>query len=134
MTTFRPSDVRIYRPYPDEVPWELFASADESLLREAMDRSLLRVGKLGGEVLGAYALLPRSATGFELIALVVADAWRRRGLGRWLLGHAIGLAETKGGREITAAGAGLDHPARRFLASAGFEPHEHGMRLVLTPE
>lgn len=134
MTTFRPSDVRIYRPYPDEVPWELFASADESLLREAMDRSLLRVGKLGGEVLGAYALLPRGATGFELIALVVADAWRRRGLGRWLLGHAIGLAETKGGREIAAAGAGLDHAARRFLASAGFEPHEHGMRLLLTPE
>lgn len=136
---FAVTEVQLFRPYPDEVPWELLAEVpvDEALLREALERNLLRVGKHEGRVVGSYAIGPRTPVCFELIALVVADGCRRRGIGRWLLGHAIGLAETKGAREILArrcAGPGAA-AAERFLGRAGFRPDDgQTLRLVLTPE
>ena len=132
MSDFRPRDARVFRPYPDEVPWDLLleAGAEEDVLRDVLELNLLRVAKHEGRVLGAYGIRPRGATCYELVALVVAGAWRRKGLGRWLLGHAIGLAETKGGREVVTA----DTTGERFLTRMGFEPHGQGLRLVLTPE
>lgn len=132
MSGFRPRDVDVFRPYPDEVPWELLAEAgvDETVLAGVLELNFVRVAKLEGRVVGAYAIRPRSPTSFELVGLVVADGYRRRGLGRWLLGHAIGLAETKGGREVLARG----DRGRRFLERAGFAADPEGARLVLTPE
>lgn len=136
---FPVTEVQVFRPYPDEVPWELLAEApvDEALIREAFERNLLRVGKHEGRVVGSYAIAPHTPLCFELIALVVADGYRRRGVGRWLLGHALGLAETKGAREILArrcAGPAAA-VAERFLVRAGFRPDDaQTLRLVLTPE
>jgi GNAT superfamily N-acetyltransferase len=145
MSGFRPSDVRIFRPYPDEVPWELLAEAgfDDAELTGALEVDLLRVAKHEGRVAGVYAIRRQQALRYELLLLTVADGYRRKGLGRWLLGHALGLAETKGGREVVAGpcpAAGPSRAARpqsaawRFLSHLGFEPHEAGLRLILTPE
>ena len=133
MSNFRARDVRLFRPYTDEVPWELLleAGADEDVLRDALEQNLLRVGKHEGNVVGAYAVRPRTKTCFELVALAVDPAWRRKGIGRWLLGHAVGLAETKGAREIVAPSGG---PGEGFLVRLGFAPAEGDLRLVLTPE
>jgi GNAT superfamily N-acetyltransferase len=136
---FRASDVHIFRPYPDEVPWELLAAAgvDEAVLAAVLDLDFLRVAKHRGRIIGAYGIRPQTATRYELVVLIVAEGYRRQGLGRWLLGHAIGLAETKGGREIVTRWGGRegrDRGAERFLARMGFEPDDAGLRLVLTPE
>lgn len=135
VSAFRPSEVRIYRPYADEVPWDLLAEAgvDDAAAHEVLDLNFLRVAKHEGRVTGAYGIRPLEATRYELVTLIVAAGYRRRGLGRWLLGHAIGLAETKGGREIVTA-LPRDQAARRFLTSLGFEPGPRGLQLILTPE
>jgi GNAT superfamily N-acetyltransferase len=132
--SLRLRDVHIFRPYPDEVPWDLLTSesseSSEAALAAVLELNLVRVAKLGDRVVGAYGIRPLSATRFELVALVVAEGYRRQGLGRWLLGHALGLAESKGAREILMRG----HGYRRFLARTGFEPHGADLLLTLSPE
>ncbi len=124
--------VPIYRPYPDEVPWDLFADAGvaEQVLAEALDPDFTRLAKVGGRSVGGYIIRPRTPTCYELVALTVAAGYRGKGLGRWLLGHAIGLAESRGGREIVTAGTQGEH----LLAAVGFEREGAGLRLTLTPE
>jgi GNAT superfamily N-acetyltransferase len=135
MSGFRPQDLEVYRPYRDDVPWELLAAsaAAESAIAAAMDLDLLRVARYAGQVAGVYHLAPQTEVRYRLVSLVVAPGFRRRGVGGWLLGHVIGLAETKGAREIVAAmppGAG----GRRFLERYGFAAGDGAIRLELTPE
>jgi GNAT superfamily N-acetyltransferase len=125
-------DVRVFRPYPDEVPWSLFedAGADTETLAAVHDLDLVRVAKREGTVVGAYGIRPLGPTRYELVVLAVDPACRRNGLGRWLLGHAIGLAESRGAREIFAA----CDAGSRLLARAGFERCTGGRMLRLEPE
>ena len=114
-------DVDIYPPYPHEDPRHLVGPAD--------DGELVRVAKLDGRVVGAYRLVRTGQTRFAIKALVVEANYRGHGIGRWLLGHAIGIAELKGGRVIDAPLA-----AGKFFAQSGFEPVGDTLRLALTPE
>ena len=114
-------DVDIYPPYPHEDPAHLVGRAD--------DGELVRVAKLDGRVIGAYRLVRTGATRFAIRALRVDEGFRGHGVGRWLLGHAIGIAELKGGRVIDAPPA-----AAGFFAKAGFEAAGDACRLCLTPE
>lgn len=139
MSAFRPRDVSMFRPYPDEVPWELLtepapagAGVDDAVVTELLDANFVRVAKHDERVVGVYALRPLAPTRFELVALAVDAGYRRQGLGRWLAGHAIGLAETKGGREVVARPA--DAAARRFLTGLDFQPDVDALVLTLTPE
>ena len=114
-------DVDVYPPYPHEDPRHLVGTAD--------DGELVRVAKLDGCVIGAYRLVRTGETRFAIKALVVDENYRGHGIGRWLLGHAIGIAELKGGRVIDAPLA-----AETFFAQGGFEPAGNILRLNLTPE
>lgn len=114
-------DVDVYPPYPHEDPRHLVGTAD--------DGELVRVAKLDGRVIGAYRLVRTGQTRFAIKALVVDENYRGHGIGRWLLGHAIGIAELKGGRVIDAPLA-----AERFFVESGFEPVGDMLRLTLTPE
>lgn len=129
---FRPQDARIYRPYPDEIPWELLALADtdEERVHGYADADLMRVAKLGDETVGVYVIRRLEPTVYELCNLAVAPARRRRGLGRWLLGHAVGIAEAKGGREIRVRNT----PAKGLFARFGFAAAGPDLVLVLSPE
>jgi ribosomal protein S18 acetylase RimI-like enzyme len=129
---FRPQDAEIYRPYPDEIPWELLhlADPDEDRVLGYVDADYMRVAKHGGEPVGVYVVRPLSPTRYELCNLAVAPLYRRKGLGRWLLGHAIGLSETKGGREILVRNA----RQRGLFERAGFVLHGDDLLLTLTPE
>ena len=125
MTTSRADfsyrDVEIYPPYPHEDPADLVGTAG--------DGELVRVAKLDGRVVGAYRLVRTAETRFAIKALVVAEGSRGHGIGRWLLGHAIGIAESKGGRVVDAPLA-----AEQFFAQSGFRLAGKILRLVVTPE
>jgi ribosomal protein S18 acetylase RimI-like enzyme len=148
------------RPYPEEIPWDLLLDADPSRARveSYLSDELTRVAKLDDVVLGVYALRRIDATSFELMNIAVAESHQGAGLGRRLLGHAIGLAESKGARVIEVGTGNSSFDALRFYQRAGFrifgvlvnhfvdhydEPiYENGiqcidmvrLRLALTPE
>ena len=120
-TDFSYRDVEVYPPYAHEDP--------AHLVGVAADGELVRVAKLDGRVIGAYRLARTGETSYTIRAVVVDENHRGRGVGRWLLGHAIGIAELKGGRVVDAPLA-----AREFFAKAGFKPAGDMLRLGLTPE
>ena len=128
MSGFRPRDARIFRPYPDEIPWELLP--DDAAKVGYRDDARMRVAKLGAEVIGVYVIEPVNELCYRVLELAVAPGYRSHGLGRWLLGHAIGLAESKGAREILVRG----QSRRRFFAGIGFVEDGADLKLVLTPE
>ncbi len=71
-------------------------------------------------MIGVYALAQHDATTFELMNIAVADAFQGTGLGRRLLGHAIGLAESKGARVVDVGTGNSSFAALRFYQRAGF--------------
>ena len=126
MTAISAADVTVYRPFPGEVPGDL-VGADAPL----DDVRIAKVDSHGAEsriVVGAYRLAKVDADRFAIRALGVYPAYRGVGIGRWLLGHAIGIAESRGARIVDANGP------RGFLEPIGFKPRAGGFRLVLTPE
>jgi len=116
----RPRELETYRPYAAEMPWALLAlagaAADE--VADVVAQDLVRVAKLRGEIVAAYGIRPLSATAYQLVTLAVEPAWRGRRYGRWMLGHALGLAESRGGRTVWVRG----RAHQPFLARAGFTP------------
>ena len=122
----------IFKPYPDEVPWELLLEGDpdETRIGGYLDQELIRVAKFRGEVVGVYVVKPVDRTRFQLANIAVAEGFRGKGLGDWLLRHAIGLAETKGAREIIVSSA----RSQSFFKKHGFEPDGENLLLTLTPE
>lgn len=117
-------DLRIFEPFAAEMPADLVGDGD---------RPTVRVAKLGQVVVGAYRLRPESALRFTLAALGVYAPYRGRGVGRWLLGHALGVAESKGGRSVVASGANPPD-LLRFLAHAGFVAEGDAFVFHMTPE
>jgi GNAT superfamily N-acetyltransferase len=116
------------------VPWDLLtlAEPDEERLYGYVDADYMRVAKYEDEAIGVYVIVPETVTVYQLLNIAVHPAWRGRGLGRWLLGHAIGIAESKGGREILVRNAPRD--ARGLFERLGFVPDGQALRLVLMPE
>lgn len=115
-------DIAVLPPEPGAVPAHLVgagAAPDE-----------VRVARVGGRAVGAYRIVRLEATLFEIAALTVEERWRRRGIGTWLLRHALGLAESRGARAVEARPGG----AASFFARSGFRPGPRRMRLELTPE
>lgn len=125
MTSIGVADVTVYRPFPGEVPSDL-VGADAPLDDVRVAKAKSHGSK--SRVVGAYRLVQIDAERFAIRSLAVYPAFRGAGIGRWLLGHAIGIAESRGARTIDANGP----PG--FLEPAGFTPCAGGYRLVLTPE
>ncbi|MEM1433964.1 MAG: GNAT family N-acetyltransferase [Pseudomonadota bacterium] len=134
----------LFRPYPDAVPWSLFEAAQlddaqlawlEERVAEAVREEPsvhLRVAKLEEQAVGAYLLQQSPGYAFRLVYLQVDSAWQKRGIGRWILGHALGLAESKGGRSLAAVSCSA---LTRFLRSYGFVEREgDGLSYPFTPE
>ena len=125
MTAIGVADVTVYRPFPGEVPCDL-VGANAPLDDVRIAKTDAQGSK--SRVVGAYRLVQVDAERFRIRALGVYPAYRGAGIGRWLLGHAIGIAESRGARIIDATGP----PG--FLQPVGFTPRKGSYRLVLTPE
>ena len=122
MKNFDPREARILRPYPEEVPWDLLLDADPSRARveSYLSDTLTRIAKRDDDVIGVYALKQMDAITFELMNIAVAEAYQGTGLGRRLLGHSIGLAESNGARVIDVGTGNSSFDALRFYQRAGF--------------
>ena len=113
--------LRVFQPSSDSMPVR-FVGVDGAP-RE------IRAVELCGRVVGAYRMRRVDACRFRIVALGVDADHRGKGIGRWLLGHAIGVAESKGARFVDAplAETGL-------FAALGFERGNCAWELRLTPE
>ena len=125
-------DIEVFRPYDNEVPEDLLWAEqfDETTVDRWLSAEMVRVAKLGEAVLAIYAMDRGDGETYLLHGAIVASAWRLQGLGRWLVGHAIGVAESKGARHVLYPG----EQAKRFLGAIGFVEHSDGQRFDLIPE
>jgi predicted N-acetyltransferase YhbS len=125
-------DYEVFRGDPAALPKDMAATLS-SLVRPP---DVLRVAKLGECVIGCYAMHePRLiddqvARTFVLAMVMVEPNYQGIGVGRWLVGHAIGVAETKGGRHLAAELAG---PAA-FFTGLGFQSTAGGFQFDMHPE
>lgn len=122
VAAFKPRDAQIVRLPDGETPWELLLEADPSRARveSYLDDELTRVAKVAGEIVAVYVIARLAPTHFELMNVAVAPSYRRSGLGRRVVGHAVGLAESKGARtvDVGTANSSLDNLA--FYQHCGF--------------
>lgn len=125
-------EVEVFRPYGNELPEELLWA--EGIAEAAVERwlsaEMVRIAKRQTQTLGMYAMDRGDGQTYILHGVVVAPAWRKQGLGRWLVGHAIGVAESKGGRHVSFPGT----QARRFFANVGFVAAGKSQRFDLIQE
>ena len=107
---------------PAEMPWDLLLDADPSRTRVEgyLGDEFTRIAKYREEVVGVYALIRHAATRFEVMNIAVRDDFRGKGLGRWLLGHAIGVAESKGARVIEVGTGNSSFAKLAFYQRSGF--------------
>lgn len=124
-------EVEVYRPYGGEAPLELLwdAGADDDCVARCEAAQVLRIAKIDERVLGLYAMDRVDERRFRIHGVVVDPVARKRGLGRWLVGHAIGVAESKGGRHVLGPKS-----ASRCLPLIGFTADGDDLRLDLIPE
>lgn len=124
--------IEVFRPYDNEFPESLLLAQDatEACLESWLQSEILRVGKLGTQVLGCYAMNRLSELEFNLLGVAVEQQVRKQGLGRWLVGHAIGVAESKGGRRVLLAQTG----SSRCFSHIGFVRAASGWLLELIQE
>ena len=92
------------------------------------DPEWTRIADLGEAEVGAYEIKRLGPTRFRIVGLRVTEEFRQLGIGRWLLRHAIGTAESSGAREIEAP------PIGSFFQHHGFRGEADVLRLTLTPE
>ena len=125
-------EVEIFRPYGNESPEDLLwaEGVSDEQVQGWMSAELVRVAKLGPMVIGMYAMDRGQDLDFILHGVVVEPSWRKQGLGRWLVGHALGVAESKGGRHVLFP----DNIARRFFGNIGFDAESRGQRFDVIPD
>ena len=95
-------DFEVYPPFRDELPLDLYGPPHLQAECGPAEppAEFIRIAKNQKKVFGIYEL-DRSDKGvFVIRSLIVDQASRRNGIGRWLLGHAIGVAESKGGHQL----------------------------------
>ena len=114
--TFNFRELRIRPPPAERMPW---AGADPEWTRIA-EHDDVRVG--------AYEIKRLGPTRFRIVGIAVGEKYRGLGIGRWLLRHAIGTAESSGAREIETPRLGC------FFQRNGFRREDDVLKLTLTPE
>jgi putative acetyltransferase len=79
--------------------------------------------RLGGELLGVGALKELDERHAELKSMHTAERARRRGIGRAMLDHLIGVAHDRGFVRVSIETGSMEAfaPARSLYAGAGFE-------------
>ncbi len=142
-------NIEFFRPKPEDLPWELLAagSAQTSLetLRSSLDLDYTRVASRiePPATIGIYSMRRIDERRFEMLSVAVAEGCEHQMLGRRLLGHALGLAESKAAREVMLAVCSDNTRALDMAQRYGFVPADgevdrpstvRQLRFELTPE
>lgn len=93
-----PRDYPVFRPHWDERPEKLLQQRFAS--EEELD--WVRIAKHGQTVIAAYRVSTIDRFNFSIASIAVLPDYRGKGIGRWMLMHAMGLIESKGGRTVHA--------------------------------
>jgi ribosomal protein S18 acetylase RimI-like enzyme len=139
------SQVSLRQATPEDAPvlaevWsEVLRRADhheqvadlEEIIERAMpvDDERIVVAEYDGEVAGAVHLRASTLTPLNLEPVVqaisphVLPAYRRRGIGRALMGSAVAFAEERGIAHIATAAVSGSRDANRFMARLALGPH-----------
>ena len=141
-------NIEFFRPKAEDIPWQLLAEGAAGLnaeqLRSVLDLDYTRVACRiePPATIGVYAMLPVADMRFDLISVAVVPELQGQLVGRRLLGHALGLAESKAAREVylnicVDNARGLDM-ARRYgfvtVESADTDSSTQQLCFELTPE
>ena len=97
--------------------WEPFRGCAGDITR------LMRIAKDSEIVLGGYLLKKPEADSltWQILRVAVLTEARGQGLGFWLVGHAVGVAESRGAAEVLVE-LPEEHPARSLFVRYGFVP------------
>ena len=120
-----PRDYPIFRPYPEEYPNELLGCLDSAQTELELDN--IRIMKHGKAVIAAYRFSQLDQFTYRLNAIQVTPRYRKMGLGKWLLAHALGIIESRSGRQLLA----YNLKNRAFFEAHGFVSDPTG-KLVFT--
>ena len=114
-------DIQVFSADPKDLPADLSAIYAQTVA--AGTAEILRVAKLNEVIIACYAMHGplleegESNTDYVLQMVAVQEQYRHQNVGRWLMGHAIGVAESKGGR-----GLQVPHTAHQdFFLTLGFK-------------
>jgi N-acetylglutamate synthase-like GNAT family acetyltransferase len=117
-------EIEVFSADPKDLPADL--SAIYAQTDAAGTAQILRVAKLNEVIIACYAMHGplleegESDTDYVLQMVAVQEQYRHQNVGRWLMGHAIGVAESKGGR-----GLQVPHTAQQdFFLTLGFKADE----------
>ena len=117
-------DIEVFSADPKDLPADLSAIYAQTVA--AGTAKILRVAKLNEVIIACYAMYGplleegESNTDYVLQMVAVQEQYRHQNVGRWLMGHAIGVAESKGGR-----GLQVPHTAQQdFFLTLGFKADE----------
>jgi len=114
-------DIEVFSADPKDLPADLSTIYAQTVA--AGTAEILRVAKLNEVIIACYAMHGplieegESNTDYVLQMVAVQEQYRHQNVGRWLMGHAIGVAESKGGR-----GLQVPHTAHQdFFLTLGFK-------------
>ena len=117
-------EIEVFSADPKDLPADLSAIYEQTVA--AGTAQILRVAKLNEVIIACYAMHGplleegESDTDYVLQMVAVQEQYRHQNVGRWLMGHAIGVAESKGGR-----GLQVPHTAQQdFFLTLGFKADE----------
>ena len=87
--------IEVFRADPDDLP-EFLLTLHHQFGQQS---DLLRVAKIGTQTVAGYGLTSATEArgNFCLDWIAVLPELRRQGVGRWVMGHAMGVAESKSG-------------------------------------
>ena len=90
--------LEMFRAGAADLP-EFFSQAHRDF---GADSDVLRVAKIKEQVVAGYAMSSavERQDRFRLDWIAVLPDFQRRGVGRWVAGHALGVAESKSGRGV----------------------------------
>ena len=142
-------NIEFFRPKVCDIPWQLLSSGAANHSREELEQMLdMDYTRVANRIepaatIGVYSMLRIDAQRFELISVAVAPEIEHQLVGRRLLGHALGLAESKAALEVVLSVCADNTRALDTSQRYGFVRCENteqqtadrvALRFELTPE
>lgn len=115
----------LYHEIGREYHWAIRANYSDARLSDEIHREDVEIYVLYlfGAPAGFYEILRRDENTHYLIYFGITKMWQGKGIGAFLLGHAIDTMWSKNPQKLRLGTCTLDHPkALTFYQKMGFEP------------